>query len=192
MPGHGQNHQRGMHNQNKQVRGRGGHRRNRQNADSNSMNFGGGQSRISLSTIFNPSGDGGFWQNVRRSVRDMFSGSAPRQSETTSEMILGQTIVAEEAAEKDSTSRVMPLPRAIYEPPTARIDLEKCTGCGECELICPVGAIEIKHGHAVVNDECIGCRACECCCPEQAIEFKNITLSSGNGTGLSTMSLKKE
>lgn len=53
-------------------------------------------------------------------------------------------------------------------------DKEKCTGCGDCVNICPVGALEIKDGKVVLvrADECIDCRACESACENSAIIFK--------------------
>jgi Fe-S-cluster-containing hydrogenase component 2 len=35
--------------------------------------------------------------------------------------------------------------------------------------VCPVSAITVEDGLAVVNEECIGCGACESTCPEEAI-----------------------
>ncbi|MDH5266464.1 MAG: 4Fe-4S binding protein [Candidatus Bathyarchaeota archaeon] len=54
-----------------------------------------------------------------------------------------------------------------------KIDEEKCTGCGTCVDICPVGVLEIKDEKSVVVnlDECLVCRACEVQCPEGAIEI---------------------
>jgi NAD-dependent dihydropyrimidine dehydrogenase PreA subunit len=54
-----------------------------------------------------------------------------------------------------------------------KIDEEKCTGCGTCVDICPVGVLEIKDEKSVVVnlDECLICRACEVQCPEGAIEI---------------------
>ncbi len=48
-----------------------------------------------------------------------------------------------------------------------------CTGCGICaDERCPVKAIEMKDGVAIVNkEECIGCGLCVTGCPAGAIEL---------------------
>ncbi|MGB7569767.1 MAG: 4Fe-4S binding protein [Chitinivibrionales bacterium] len=41
----------------------------------------------------------------------------------------------------------------------------KCVGCGDCVRSCPVTAIKIDRGKAVVNvGKCIGCRLCVITC----------------------------
>ncbi|RLE57881.1 MAG: ferredoxin [Thermoprotei archaeon] len=56
--------------------------------------------------------------------------------------------------------------------PKPVVDMNKCTGCGTCASVCPVGVFEIKEGkaHVVKPEECIGCRACETQCPTGAIK----------------------
>jgi Dissimilatory sulfite reductase (desulfoviridin), alpha and beta subunits len=43
----------------------------------------------------------------------------------------------------------------------AQVDREKCTGCRECERICPSGAIKMVEKKASVDgDRCIDCQRC--------------------------------
>jgi len=53
-----------------------------------------------------------------------------------------------------------------------KIDLDRCTGCGTCADVCPVGVFEVKESKsAAVNvNECLICMACETQCPENAIK----------------------
>ncbi len=49
----------------------------------------------------------------------------------------------------------------------------KCTGCGDCVKNCPVEAIKLKDGLAVIdNEECLDCGACIDECPTEAIVHK--------------------
>ncbi len=52
---------------------------------------------------------------------------------------------------------------------------DKCTGCGECEIVCPACAIRIENNKSVINvSKCIGCASCIAACPTSAmfIDFK--------------------
>lgn len=51
----------------------------------------------------------------------------------------------------------------------ARIDYEKCAGCGKCDEICPQGAIKY---HKVKQLRCIGCGRCQKVCSAGAISYE--------------------
>ncbi len=47
---------------------------------------------------------------------------------------------------------------------------DKCVGCGECEQVCPVGAIHLEDDKSVLSKEkCIGCASCVGVCPNMAL-----------------------
>ncbi len=48
---------------------------------------------------------------------------------------------------------------------------QKCTGCGECEKVCPTKAITIINNKSVIDGaKCIGCASCIAACPFMAID----------------------
>ena len=54
-----------------------------------------------------------------------------------------------------------------------------CVGCGDCVNICPMGAITLQNGKAVIDqNKCIDCKLCVTGCKYNAIrqyhEKKNI------------------
>ena len=59
--------------------------------------------------------------------------------------------------------------------PSVTIDYDKCTACGVCVDVCPVGVFE-KQGDKVVvahEDKCTACHACDASCPEGAITVED-------------------
>ena len=68
----------------------------------------------------------------------------------------------------------MNVPRSgggYLEVPRPEVNLEICTGCGDCVNFCPTGAVAIVNGKvAVVNEAaCTYCTECEALCPSSAI-----------------------
>lgn len=51
------------------------------------------------------------------------------------------------------------------------VESDRCVGCGDCELVCPVDAISIINGHSVIDAEkCIQCEICLKTCMYNAIK----------------------
>ncbi len=53
----------------------------------------------------------------------------------------------------------------------AVVDKEKCTGCEACVSVCPVEAITIVDGKAVISDACVDCGVCIEQCLVKAISL---------------------
>lgn len=54
----------------------------------------------------------------------------------------------------------------------AKVDAEKCAGCESCVGACPVEAIKMVDGKAVVDEgACVECGACVGECPCEAISI---------------------
>jgi ferredoxin len=78
--------------------------------------------------------------------------------------------------------------RGIQEVPSpilypARVDPEKCLGCGVCEDSCPVGVISVNQTAHIDPERCIGCGRCVNGCPQGAITLglKNSCSKVGRG-----------
>ncbi len=54
---------------------------------------------------------------------------------------------------------------------------DKCNGCGICEMVCPVGNIDMVDGRPVWRHACEKCLACIQWCPRESVQFKDVTLS---------------
>jgi len=72
--------------------------------------------------------------------------------------------------------------------PIPKVDYNKCTFCGECELVCAYKAIAVVPKSVLVFDQlCHGCGACSYLCPENAIseEGREIgVVESGQADGI--------
>jgi heterodisulfide reductase subunit A len=62
------------------------------------------------------------------------------------------------------------------EPTVAHVIIGRCTGCGECTLVCPYQAIALVEGKAEVNPAlCTGCGTCVAACVSKAIVAEHFT-----------------
>ena len=56
-----------------------------------------------------------------------------------------------------------------------KLDLDKCTGCGNCAMVCVVTLWKIRGGKAVLSEnyknKCLECAACFSVCDPRAIDF---------------------
>ena len=63
-------------------------------------------------------------------------------------------------------------------PRKSPVITDKCTACGECESICPKGAVKVQgHMAAVTYSKCIRCFCCHEVCPEDAIMLRSVKLN---------------
>ncbi|MCD6404264.1 MAG: 4Fe-4S binding protein [Planctomycetes bacterium] len=54
-----------------------------------------------------------------------------------------------------------------------RVETEECVGCESCVPVCPVGAITMQDGKAVIDQgTCTECQACVATCPVEAIKVE--------------------
>ena len=62
------------------------------------------------------------------------------------------------------------------KPPRKRpVITDKCTACGDCESICPKGAVKVQSRMAEVTySKCIRCFCCHEVCPEDAIILRSV------------------
>lgn len=63
-----------------------------------------------------------------------------------------------------------------------RLDPDRCTGCGDCILRCPTGALGRRAGKAALLSPaaCLYCAACEDVCPVGAIELPYLIVFADN------------
>ena len=52
-----------------------------------------------------------------------------------------------------------------------KIDPLKCTGCGTCTYLCPVGVLSVVDTKCRVDEGCISCGNCVEICPFKAVSI---------------------
>ncbi len=54
----------------------------------------------------------------------------------------------------------------------ARVDTNKCEGCGLCRDICPFGAVSFQDTARIDPERCTGCGRCVGACPRNAVHLE--------------------
>jgi NAD-dependent dihydropyrimidine dehydrogenase PreA subunit len=66
-------------------------------------------------------------------------------------------------------------PRRDIEDYLVYVEADRCDGCEECAILCPVGVFEVSHKASVVYPQnCMGCRTCEAVCKSDAVIITEI------------------
>ena len=60
----------------------------------------------------------------------------------------------------------------------AVVNGDACVACGCCVKVCPLSAIQVRHGirAAVDPERCVGCGKCARECPASVIEIQEVTV----------------
>ncbi len=84
--------------------------------------------------------------------------------------------VAQAGAAASAALAMMDKGKVTLEPSIAQVDVERCSGCGECVMVCPYNAIQLVEGHAEVDETaCKGCGTCVGHCLPKAITLLHFT-----------------
>jgi heterodisulfide reductase subunit A len=84
--------------------------------------------------------------------------------------------VAQAGAAAAAALAMMDRAKVVLQPYVAVVDIERCSGCGECILACPYNAIQLVDGHAQVDEmACKGCGTCVGHCLSKAITLLHFT-----------------
>jgi len=58
------------------------------------------------------------------------------------------------------------------DPSVACVDVDRCSGCGQCTASCPYAALALVNGVVKVNEYlCKGCGTCSATCPDKAMSL---------------------
>ena len=60
----------------------------------------------------------------------------------------------------------------------AAVNIRECVACGCCVKVCPLSAIQVRHGirAAVDPERCVGCCKCAKECPASVIVLQEVSV----------------
>ena len=69
--------------------------------------------------------------------------------------------------------RFLNLGQSNFQTGIVSFNDDLCTGCKNCEAVCPATAIEVvnKKAKMIPGTDCIGCAACEAVCSTESIRL---------------------
>jgi len=83
--------------------------------------------------------------------------------------------MADNLASVSMTEGVIPGLFAKFTKPKPMFNHSICTGCAECERLCPAHVISMKNNRPLANlDGCIRCFCCQELCPSKAVRVKRL------------------
>lgn len=107
-----------------------------------------------------------------KAVNDKILKEAEPKIINTAKLIRNRQLLPKEKLGKALMSRVLnPIMYSMMISAKGFSATDKCTGCGKCEVRCPLNNIRLKNGRPVWGKECTHCMACIAGCPAQAIEY---------------------
>ncbi len=84
--------------------------------------------------------------------------------------------VAQASGAASKAVAILSQERLSHAPTVAKVNVNLCSGCGMCVLVCPYDALSLKDGKVEVNEVlCEGCGSCSATCLRAAIQVKNLT-----------------
>jgi heterodisulfide reductase subunit A len=84
--------------------------------------------------------------------------------------------VAQASGAASQAVRLLNRGEVTIDPAVAEVIEERCSGCGECVLVCPYSAIELRDERAWINPTlCKGCGSCAGACLAKAIRANHFT-----------------
>jgi 2-oxoisovalerate ferredoxin oxidoreductase gamma subunit len=112
-------------------------------------------------------------ESVLEAVNETWTGRLAEMNTKAVEEAYHMTIIGEPHFVEEIMRAAPSNSKADWRTFQPVVDVEKCTGCKQCWMLCPDGSIEMLDGKCVIDyNFCKGCGICAEECPVDAIEMK--------------------